>query len=734
MNSIWYNLYMKKCLFLSVFLVICFYAADWAFCAEEGLGSQKEAGLGAEETAGQTVSKSALAATRVDSKLNETVLHKSVLDYSLPADISAVAKKCAAGEIDECYFSFKTFENSPDKNTASAANLELAVMSLQRGLVKQAVKYIEQACALNPDDPFAELTRGWILLSAGKYKKARKSFQDLLYLTADFEYVSSAKLGMALAWYLEGEKEKSATELQYLYTSNPYTISFVSYMLGRIASEMKSSRQLAPVFLQQSLTHDARNYAAVELFAQLSEKEKNDLRTFQYYATLYSMDPDNKELAKKIDKYAQKLGDKSIDYLFYLRLEQPIVHEMVSTPSEKVKMALYANREQIPQALQSFSIMPSGTIRVEDKKLGEVLRSASYIQKTIAFNPETGGVDFMNDKGHVEFSAKRPFTIQTENPIKTLLIREASAKNIFAADLSDKELKGTLVVIPTSEGIKLINEVYAEDLIPALLATQVQDITHDAALTALAVVFRSALLQEVAEQGEKPYHITDNDDRFKFKGINLIFKKLLDASKESGKIRLTEAQAGAYADCGVLTADALENTSDKPGYMFSPANVSKYILSNPPADLYSRPQDPTQWAGVKWMYWYNAKEIENRIAYQQNIGKLRVLTPTSFTPNGRILSMRFEGSKGSYEAKTPQEVAFILSAGTMRSNLFDIVPFYKGKNIKSVLVRGYDTGWGYGLCLQGADGLAKQGADYMAIIKYYFPEARILDTTTGTIK
>ena len=161
------------------------------------------------DAAGQTVSKSTLAATRVDSKLNETVLHKSVLDYYLPADIAAVAKKCAAGEIDECYFSFKTFENSPDKKTASAANLELAVLSLQRGLVKQAVKYIDQACALNPDDPFAELTRGWILLSSGKYKKARQSFQNLLYLTADFEYVSSAKLGTALAWYLDGDKEKS---------------------------------------------------------------------------------------------------------------------------------------------------------------------------------------------------------------------------------------------------------------------------------------------------------------------------------------------------------------------------------------------------------------------------------------------------------------------------------------------------------------------------------------------
>ena len=730
---------MKKCLLLLAFLAGALSAPQAVWSAPDAVASAAAGTVAAqptdeEEAPAQTVSKSTLAATRVDSKLNETVLHQTVLDYTLPPEIADVAQKCVQGDTDECYFSFKTFENASDPKVASSANLELAVMSLQRGLVKQAVKYADAACRYNPDDPFAELTRGWILLSSGKYKKARQSFQNLLYLTADFEYVSSAKLGTALAWYLDGKKEQAATELQYLYTSNPYAISFVSYMLGRIASEMKSSRKLAPVFLQQALSHDERNYAAVELFAKLSEKDKDNLRAWQYYSTLYSLDPENKDLAKKIAKYAKKLGDKSVDYLFYLRLEQPIVHEMISTPSEKVKMALYANREQVPQELQAFSLMSSGTMRVEDEKLGTVLRAPSYIEKTIVFNPETGGVDFQNAKGHVEFSAKRPFTVSLENADRTLLVRNATAKNIFAADLSDKELKGALIVIPTPTGIKLVNEVNAEDLIPALLATQVQDVTHESALQALAVVFRSALLKAVADHQDEPYHITDNDVHFQFKGINLIFKKLLDASKESSKIRLTEAQAGAYADCGVLTADSLENSAYKPGYVFSPANVSKYILSNPPADLYSRPQDPTRWSGVKWMYLYDGKEIQNRIAVKQNIGKLRALTPTSFTPTGRILSMRFEGSKGSYEAKTPQEVAFLLSAGTMRSNLFDAVPLYKGKNIKSVLVRGYDTGLGYGLCLQGADGLAKQGADYMAIIKYYFPEARILDTATGTIK
>lgn len=685
-----------------------------------------------EEAPAQTVSKSSIAAKRADSKLNEITLHKTVLDYSLPTEIATTAATCGQGE-EDCYFAFKTFENSSDTRVAASANLELAVLALQRGLVKQALGYIARANELNPDDPFIELTHGWILLSAGKYKKAREMFDHLLYLSADFEYVSSAKLGSALAWYFGGNKEKAAEQFEYLYVSNPYAISFVSYMLGRIASEMKAAKKMAPVFLQQSLSHDEKNYAAAKLFAQLSEKDKDKLRAWQYYATLYSLDPQNKKLAAKIEKYAEDMGDKRIDYLFYLRLEQPIVHEMTSTPSDVVKMALYADRQQIPQNLQSLSLMASGTLRITDERRGEILKVPSYIEKTIEFNPQTQGVDFKNSKGQVEFSADRPFKIMLENPNKTLLVRDAQAENIFATDLSDKELKGELVVMPTSTGFWLINKVYAEDLIPALLAAQVQDVTQDSALKSLAVVLRSALLQTVKDHKDQPYHITDNDVHFQFKGINLLFKKLLDASKASGEIRLTQAQAGAYNSCGVVTANSVANTAQKPDYVFSPANVSKYLLSNPPADLFSRPQDPTQWAAVKWVYLYEAADILDRIEYVADIGKLRAITPTRLSPNGRILAMRFEGSKSSYEATTPQEISFILSAGTMRSNFFDVVPFYKGKDIQHVLVRGYDTGLGEGLCLRGAEGLAKQGADYQGIIKYYFPEARILNTSTGMI-
>ena len=214
----------------------------------------------------------------------------------------------------------------------------------------------------------------------------------------------------------------------------------------------------------------------------------------------------------------------------------------------------------------------------------------------------------------------------------------------------------------------------------------------------------------------------------------MVFPNLLEAARVSVGVRLKNTQPGLYEDCGPLGADTCTNTLHKPDYQFSVVNVGKYMLSNPPVDLVSKPQDSTHWSDVKWVYLFDGADVEERLNRQMKFGRLRALEPLKRTQNGRVLSMRFTGSKGTYEAQTPQEIAFLLGAGSLRSNFFDIIPFYKGKNIRSFMVRGYDSGLGVGLCLQGAEGLAKEGLDYMGIIKYYFPEARLLDTKTGKIK
>ncbi len=730
---------MRKYLFFYIILcttAVGAWSAPETAAPETVVGQATIAEVSSDEPAAPqagVVSKNTVV-THIDTQLSQNIIHSNVLDYAQPKELAEVAQKCLSVGPDECFVLYKAYENAPLATTAARANVELSVLSLQRGQVKQALSYIERAGQLQPDDPFIALLKGWTLISAGKYKKARQAFADMLYLTADFEYASSAKLGTALAYYWEGNPKAAAKDFQYIYTSNPYLISFAAYMMGKIAAGDKSSRKLAPVFLEQSLSHDVHNYPALQLLAKLSEQNKTKpLVSFQYYSTLFGLDPTNKTAFKKLTRYGEKLHKDPADYLFYLRLDQPIVQDVKPVASAPIKMALYADRWQNPVALEKVSVMPSGILTVQDEKLGTVLQSPSFVTRVLEFNAESKSIDVKDARGHVEFSTRRPFVLHLEKASKTLLVKDAAAQDPFAANLSDKEIKGDLHVVPTDNGLLLINQTQVEDLIPALLATQAQGVHEEAALRALAVVFRAALNEAAQRPTDKPYHITDNDIYFKFKGINLTVPSMTQAAQDSRDLKLSGTDLGYYASCGVVSYDRVRNTAARPDYHYSPANVVKYILSNPPSDLYAAPADPTQWSAIRWVYLYEAKDIESRLNERTKFGRLRSMQPLQLSPNGRVLSMRFEGSKGEYISDNEQETLYILSAGTMRSGFFHIVPLYKGKNIARVLVHGYDSGTGVGLCVAGAEGLARSGSDYQGIIKYYFPNARILNTRTGAL-
>ena len=324
---------------------------------------------------------------------------------------------------------------------------------------------------------------------------------------------------------------------------------------------------------------------------------------------------------------------------------------------------------------------------------------------------------------------------QADEPVETVAgAHNTCHENVVALNGLDGIVEYLLArIIPTDRGMLLVNETQTEDLIPALLATQTHQVRQEAALRALAVVFRAALQAAAHQKPDALYQITDNDVYFKFKGINLTVQAQINAAKESRGLDLSSEDLGYYGACGVVSYDQIGNTAHKPDYQYSPANLSKYILSNPPADLYAAPADPTQWSAIKWVYMYTGKEIAARLNARAKFGDLQAMIPLTVSPNGRVLTMRFEGSKGQYDTDNEQETLYILSAGTMRSGFFDFVPMYKGKTIERVLVRGYDTGTGVGLCVAGAEGLARDGQDYQGIIKYYFPTARILNQHTGEL-
>ena len=362
---------------------------------------------------------------------------------------------------------------------------------------------------------------------------------------------------------------------------------------------------------------------------------------------------------------------------------------------------------------------------VKDEKLGMVLSGKAFNPKTIIFNPQTTSIDINNKWGHKEFSTKRPFTIKMKDIGAGFLIKEPLADNIFATDLSDRELKGYLLVIPNQEGMQLINFTRIEDILPAVLTQFAKGQKNADVLKALAITLRTQMTDALLESQNAVFDLADNTENFYYGGINMQSGGNLEAVKQTANKFLVNRKTKdivspeIYQSCSYLTEEGIKNTKQKIDYTFSPLNIFKYMISNPPKDLISAPQDPTQWSRIKWIYMLPLKDMQTRLNF-----KFKEFFPTKMDNYGRTEDITFKTAK---EDKTlPFEKAnFILSNATLRSDFFFYIPVNKGQEY---LFMGTDTGFGKGLCVDGLINLAKEGKTYLETLKYYYPDLEVSET------
>ncbi|WP_428897890.1 SpoIID/LytB domain-containing protein [Parelusimicrobium proximum] len=661
-----------------------------------------------------------------DIRLNNDLIRRSVMNYTLPPALERVNQKCKSVTSEECFFNYKPFEHDEDKTVAMQANTELAFLSLQMGEIKNAVEYIEKASSFSPDDPFLELAKGWFYLSSGSYKKAKASFDRIPFLSADFEYVSYARLGSAYAKYYLKDRDGAMEDFAYIYSSYPYMISLASHMMAKITYEKgkKKERKAVVIYEEQSLSHDVRNLPATKQLAQAEEKLKERRSAWQHYAIIYSYDMTDKKTAKKLKKLSKDFRLDPINYMYYARISQPLLRKYDSYKSPSVSMLLYAGMDNGEVPLTEVEIMPSAKAEIRNDKLSQPLKMDTYATKKIVFNKEHAGVSVKDAWGNVDLASVTPLDIYVPDGY-TMLIKNPKAENIFATDLSDKEIKGSLRIVPVEGGFLIINRVMTEDLLPSLLYSSTYKEEGPETLKALTIVLRSYLAKLMSEPRKKGvYDITDNEHGIKFSGVNLEAPEYAKAVAATRKIHVDTSEPYFYEDCGVLTEGGVRNTSARFGYTFSPSNVFKYILSNPPLDLLSSPADATQWARIKWNYLYDIKDIERRANNIKKIGRITGIVQENSSDDGRVLKLLIKGKKGDIEVSA-ENISHMLGAYTLRSNFFTIIPIYKGKKIRNLLLMGVDTGYGNGLCISGADGLERKGFNYMKILEYYFPGSGI---------
>ena len=171
----------------------------------------------------------ALTVTQLpDIKLNNNLITKTVFDYPSYAELAPAEQFLLSGDTENAlkfYTDFAGKQGAEDKIKAQAA-LNAAVIFLQRRDYKQALKYADTALKNEPFSPFAQLFKVWVYSAQGKVKETEKASKDLLFLTADFEYLASSKLAVAQAYFNAGKKNKAMDILQNLYGTHPYIKGF----------------------------------------------------------------------------------------------------------------------------------------------------------------------------------------------------------------------------------------------------------------------------------------------------------------------------------------------------------------------------------------------------------------------------------------------------------------------------------------------------------------------------
>jgi SpoIID/LytB domain protein len=680
----------------------------------------------------QAEASNALSVARLpDIKLNENIITKTVMDYSLSDDLKAGAFLHSSENKTTAITKYEEIIVTADSDIISAkAAGEIAIIYFQNGEFKKAHHYADQALSLDKENPFYQLIKVWLYAAQLNTSKAKKEYEKLLFLTADFEYVSSARLALAAA-YCQTKKYKEAMPIfQDLYARNPYVISYAIYNMGRVSYHNEDYGTAYALF-EQALSHDNNNYMAQKYIAMTQEKMKMNTAAWQSYASIFILDTKDKFIAKKLDKLGKELKLDPLEYLFHTRLSEIFLKTPDIQKSIPARIGLFAKYDGTLTNIQSFALLPGAAFSIKDDQLGKVISGAAYTPKNVIFDAENKGVHIQNKWNTSEFSTKRPFLIDLDKAGYTVLIRDIKTKDIFASNVGDKELKGSILIIPGETGMTMINYTTLEDALPAILMTITRGIKAPAALEAVAIALRTKLMGEIKNSAGSAFDIPDNAPHFQYGGINMqsdFVKNAVEKTKNqtlyTDDINPVNVNPDIYRSCSVVSEDGIRNTREDINYEYSPSNLVKYMFSNPPKDLISAPQDPTLWSSLKWIYSIPLKDMEERLKQNHDIGKLKRVEPGKLSPSGRTLTVIFTGSKKSVELDF-KEANFVLAAGTLRSDFF-IMMSLGANSAKEVLFIGTDTGIGRGLCVDGAAGMAREeGRTSRQILKYYYPEYKI---------
>lgn len=275
-------------------------------------------------------------------------------------------------------------------------------------------------------------------------------------------------------------------------------------------------------------------------------------------------------------------------------------------------------------------------------------------------------------------------------------------------EVAGRQLTSGRVRVLNRQGKLLaVAELPLEEYVAAVLSREASPSFRPAALAALAVAIRTYALAAAAKPRDPAYDLLNGVDDQVFEGFDRLLPQFRAAAEATRGLLLYDGDSPAPANYHSTCGGRTESAADAWGKPY------RHLVSVACDDCRVSPA----WRWDCRISFEEGKRIAQSLGLRARSDlKIEVV---SLTPTGRAARIRLSSGGTVREAAA---AAFRQAAGTTKVKSLKMSIRKSGDGWR---VAGDGYGHGVGLCQWGAEGMARQGADYREILVRYYPGTRL---------
>jgi SpoIID/LytB domain protein len=325
---------------------------------------------------------------------------------------------------------------------------------------------------------------------------------------------------------------------------------------------------------------------------------------------------------------------------------------------------------------------------------------------------------------------------ETRISAKYLIIKPLEEKDtIFVSEYKwfknnfpqNNEYRGELVVKHLKDQIVVINRVKLDEYLYSVVAEEIGKDKPSEALKTQAVVARTVTLFRKKIKIHKYFDICRGQHCQVYSGVKKETEEVINAVNSTvGEVVIKNdvlQDLFFHANCGGLTKrywgkdEFISDVEDKD---YNSKNIYYWYLT--PPKLWCGPSEYVHPGFSRWVRVVEKSLLEKYLDEKYKIGKLKEIQIISRDVNFYIEKIKIIGSKKKVVLSKEHLIRNIVPLGALRSSSF-ILEY--NKNTDEFYFFGAGWGHGVGMCQSGVSNLAKQGENYVNVIKHYYPDVEI---------